>query len=271
MPKSTLDNEGPDGSFTVLKGESGVGKSVAALSFPGIYVFDFDRKMPSIAKKHYPKKDIAYDTFNTVFDVYKVLEQFKRDCPYETLLADSYTGLGSLSFATTAFVKGERIQDMQGKIKRGGGLGFDYYTNEMADLENVTNELKTLFLQQGNPKHIIITAHIIMFDSAPDIKTKDVTKFREILARGRKAGAILPTEVDDVYLFGFEKSNDVFSSDGAEARRFCLTNGMVGDDLAKCSWPFPKRIYLDGKKSFYSQLFVEDRKTEGDEESDFIS
>src|SRR5436309_14028096 len=59
--KQTEDNE--KGIFALIKGPSGSGKSVLGLSFPNLFVFDYDFKMPAIAQKHFPKKSIDWQTF----------------------------------------------------------------------------------------------------------------------------------------------------------------------------------------------------------------
>src|SRR5271169_2717756 len=104
------------GFFGLFKGDSGSGKTVGALSFcdpdndgsrPG-YVFDNDRKMPNIARKHFPKKEIYYDTFPDIFAHAEKLTEFWNHCPYETIIEDSLTSLGINCLNSTGQVKGER-------------------------------------------------------------------------------------------------------------------------------------------------------------------
>ena len=111
MP-STLDETNNRGVFALFKGESGSGKSTAALSFPGVYVLDFDKKMPTIAQKHFKGKDIHYDTFTEINPMIRKLESFKDECPYETIVADSLTSLCDLSIRTIGKLKGENAKDM---------------------------------------------------------------------------------------------------------------------------------------------------------------
>lgn len=237
-----------NGIFALFQGGHGTGKSTAAMSFPTIYVFDCDRKMPNIAKKAYPNRTIPFGTYKTVFDVHAKIDEFEYECPFESLLIDSVTGLGGLSIETTNFTKGGPIaKDFKTKAKR-GVQGWDYYQNELADIEEIVNRLKVLQLN-GKVKHVIFTAHIMEFES--NLDTKQIVRTQEVLARGKKAGKILPTLFDDLYLFGLDKGFD-------KAQRFCMTEGLVGDDLAKCSWPFPDKIYLKQDKLFYEQLLKED-------------
>jgi hypothetical protein len=64
--QSAKDKQTEKGLLAIFKGDSGEGKSVAALSFPNAYVFDFDRKMPSIAQKHFPESETDFETFEDI-------------------------------------------------------------------------------------------------------------------------------------------------------------------------------------------------------------
>jgi len=255
MPKSTLDGEDENGLLAIFKGESGVGKSVAAFSFPSVYVFDFDRKMPSIAQKHYPGKDIQYDVFEDVFAVDAQIQELKKYCPYETILCDSFTGLGNLVFNTMAGIKSEPGSVVIKRMSnpKAEKVGIDYYFAENHFINYFVDQMKLLHRRPGNPKHVIITAHVITYESAPDLRTKQVTKFRSILSQGRKPAAILPTEFDDVYIFGLQRTDDTFASGVPKVERVCITESF-GEDPAKCSHPF-KEVMDFTTKPLYGQMF----------------
>src|SRR5271166_4684960 len=121
MPQSTKNNQSEKGLLAILKGESGEGKSVAALSFPNCYTFDFDRKMPSIAEKHRkdfndPSKEFYWDTFEDIFKIDKVVQEFIEHCPYETLIVDSITGLVNIVVDTVGQVKKESVPDILKRV-----------------------------------------------------------------------------------------------------------------------------------------------------------
>lgn len=240
--RSTLDEDSPQGGLFLFKGDSGTGKSVGALSFPTPFVFDFDRKMPGIAKKHFPRKQIAYQTFNDIFEVSETVADFHADCPYETLIADSFTSLANLTIESVAQVKSEtvpqmlqRVQETKNKNKQLEMMPIDYYGGEDRFCTYFINQLKKLQARDGNPKYVIIIAHVLTVDSAPDLKTKIVTRTRSIVSKGRKVAAWLPTEFDDMYIFGYENTN-VFgdSSSNSAPNRICITESY-GEDAAKCS------------------------------------
>lgn len=243
MPRSTLDLESQqNGLLSIFKGDSGVGKSVAAYSFPTPYVFDFDKKMPAIAIKHFPEKDIHFDTFNNIFEVQAQIEAFKRDCPYETLICDSITGLVNLCVDSVGEVKGESVPELLGRKTKSGAIemmGIDYYSAEDRFCTWYIDQMKSLWARDGNPKHVIVIAHVVTVESSPDLKTKIVTRTRSIVSKGKKFPAWLPTGFDNVYIFGMEPP-DMDSIDKT-VQRICLTSAY-GEDSAKCSYNFPEAL-----------------------------
>src|ERR1700742_1024325 len=114
MPNSTLNSEHTKnkGMFALFKGLPGTGKSDAALSFPTPYVFDFDRKMPAIAMKHFPGKDVHWDNFENIFQLKDKMNEFIIKCPYETLIIDSVTSLSTNVLNSIAKTKGESVMKM---------------------------------------------------------------------------------------------------------------------------------------------------------------
>jgi hypothetical protein len=256
MIQSTMDKEGQHGLLALFKGESGVGKSVGAFSFPTPYVFDFDCKMPDIAYKHFPDKAIAFEVFKNCQQVDERLIDFATECPYETLIVDSYTGLGTLCWETLAESRGETVAKVLARMnsKAGDTAGMDYYKFEAYYLGEFMKKVKYLQKQPGNPKHVLTTAHVIAYEGAPDFATGGrATKFRSILARGKKPAAILPTELDNVYIFGVHKVDDAFGGGSVHYERICITE-TFGEDTAKCTFPFPTVMEFTNK-SLYDEMF----------------
>ncbi len=256
MPQTTTNNQNQHGLFAIFKGESGEGKSVAALSFPNAYVFDFDFKMPSIAQKHFPEKEIHWDVFPDVFEVAKQIEVFHGHCPYETLIADSFTGLVNLTMHSAGKVKGESVPDLLSRFTMKDGkktiemLGIDYYNAEDRFCTYFIDQLKSLWARPGNPRHVIVTAHVVTVDSAPDLRTKIVTTTRSIVSKGRKTAAWLPTGFDNVYVFGRQMPG---LTDIDQSVKRVVKTEAFGEDSAKCSFPFPETIEFTNK-SFYDEL-----------------
>jgi AAA domain len=264
MPQSTTNLQQDKGLLALFKGDSGEGKSTAALSFPTPYVFDFDKKMPWIARKHYLNKEIHWDTFDSVFEIDNILNSLIRDCPYETLIADSFTGLANLCVSSVGLVKGDSVPEILKRVQKTKSgdkqiemMGIDYYSAEDRYCTYFVEQLKKLWARDGNPKHVIFIAHVITTESAPDLKTKIVTRTRSIVSKGRKVAAWLPTEFDNVYLFGHMQP-DLGSMD-TSIRRIVITEAF-GEDSAKCSFRLPSIIDVTN-----DTLYDEYRKiTDGD-------
>jgi hypothetical protein len=256
MP-STNDPQDHRGLFALFKSESGMGKSTAALSFPTPYVFDHDEKMPAVSKKHFPDKEVHWDTFKDVFEVGEKLKSFVIDgCPYETIIADSVTSLSYLCLKTMDDIKGTNIlKMMQSIVQTKGGKqqselrGFDYYNAEDNFIKYYLDMLKILWKQPGNPKHVILLAHILSSEQV-NAMTGAVTKTRRIVTAGTKIAAYIPAQFDNVFLFG--RQDPEFGSDDQTKRRICITQA-IGDDDAKCVYRFPSQIDFTDR-SLYDEL-----------------
>lgn len=257
MP-STLDTNLNPGLFGLFKGEPNSGKSTCALSFPGVYVFDFDRKMPTIAMKHFSGKEIHWDTFKDVFEVSNKLKEFQISCPYETLVVDSVTSLSTLVLNSIGDVKGEDVMSMlqrskdqrvkPGEIKKIDVMGIDYYNAESNFFERYfLDVLKLLWAKEGNPKNIIVLAHIIKYDSAPDLKTKAVTTTKTLVTAGRKVGAFILSRFDEDYTFVLE--SEPFTNTGT--KRICQTVPL-DDNQSRNATNLPEKIDFTNNPDFYS-------------------
>lgn len=245
MP-STTDIDIQDGLFALFKGESGAGKSVAALSFPTPYVFDIDRKMPNIARKHFPGKKIDWDIFPSMLDIATKMNDFATmGCEYETLIFDSLTSLSALVLKSYGDLKGEDTIKLLQSIKRtksGGSqaelMGVDYYNAETKFLNFFMDAIKTLWTMPGNPKNVILIAHIVKWKSSPDLKTKAVTEYSSLVTAGQKAAEFVPVGFDDMYHFGTTEDG---LGDDSTLRRICLTETR-GTASAKCTRLLPAKI-----------------------------
>lgn len=246
MP-STLDTNVNPGALILMKGESGAGKSDAAYSFPNVYTFDFDRKMPAIARKHFPDKEIQWDTFHDIFSASEKLESLIDHCPYQTVVFDSLTALSTMSLRAVGETKNEKVLDMLQRVKqtRGGNkqiefMSIDYYNGEYRFIcDYFIDRIKVLWAKEGNPKYVILIAHVLTVESAPALNTGLITKTRSIVTAGRKVAAQVPTEFDEMWHFA--KTQPEGLGTNGQQRRVCLTQGF-GDDEAKTAFKFPAMI-----------------------------
>jgi len=243
--------------FCLFKGPSGAGKTVAALSFPHIWMADLDIKMPAIALKHFRGKSIEYDVFPDIFELTdKINSWINGTCPYETLVYDSLTSLVSLIFKSIGDCKGESTVQLLKTIKntRGGSkmvelIGIDYYNAETRYFDWLLAANKTLYARPGNPKNIIFTAHIITTESAPDIKTKIVTRTRSIVTAGRKVAAFVPTQFDELYLFGTSETGGLEGGSNSHIRHL-MTTETSGEDDAKTAFSLQRMTDFTGKNLY---------------------
>lgn len=265
MP-STSDLElPPPGIFLLEKGPPNSGKSGAALSWPNPFVFDFDRKMPTVARKHYPEKKIDWECFDDVFALSNYIQPWLLDpksnsnavsCPYETLIVDSVTSLSTLVLTSLDKTKGTNvIQMMQNVYTSKSGdksvevMGIDYYNSETNFFERYfMSTLKTLWSRPGNPRHVIVLAHNMKVESAPDMKTGAIRITDSILTAGRKAAVFIPSRFDDEYVF--MKETQGAGSSIAQDHYICVTQGK---ENARCGYKFPREIDFTNK-SLYDEL-----------------
>jgi AAA domain-containing protein len=253
MSQSTQDKQIEKGLLAIFKGDSGEGKSVAGLSFPNTYVFDFDQKMPSIAQKHFPDKIIRWDTFEDIFEIDKMVQEFSAQCPYETLLIDSITGLVNIVMNSVGQVKQESVPDILKRTSKSGSIemmGIDYYSAEDRFCTYFVDKMKLLWARPGNPKHVIFTAHVVTVESSPDLKTKLVTRTRSIVSKGKKFAAWMPTGFDNVYIFGRQLPD--MGDINQTVKRIVKTESF-GEDSGKCSFNFPETIEFTNS-SLYDKL-----------------
>jgi hypothetical protein len=269
MP-STNDEEVKRGLFAMFKGESGSGKSVAAFSFPNIYHFDLDKKMPAIAKKHFPGKAITYDSYQNVFDIASKLREFEVECPYETLVFDTITALAKLTMRTIAESKGESFVERLKPSNLSKGTSASAKTGKVAtsiDMMSVDyyngvynfmiqywiDALKGLWIKQGNPKHVLVLAHVMTTESSPDLKTKQTITTRNIISQGKKVEAELPTLFDEIYHF---ESTQPSLGDGSPI--YLARTSNYGQDFAKTAYNLPAKIDFTMKgmdqAGFYGKL-----------------
>ena len=253
MP-STKDKINNHGLFALFKGAPNTAKSGAAYSFPNPFIFDFDRKMPTVAIKHFPNKEFNWEVFDDVFAVSAFLEPWmngKVQCPYETLIVDTVTSLSTLCLCSVDKTKGtDVIKMMQHKMIGKGGavsvevMGFDYYNAEANFFERYFMEaLRILWAREGNPKHVIVIAHEISREQSNMI-TGITTVTKTIVTAGTKVAAFIPSRFDEEYVFESRKPPLGQTGDNA---RVCITqNG----DNARTAFKFPNVIDFTNKSLY---------------------
>lgn len=263
MP-STTDEQSSKGLFGLFKGQPNSGKSNAALSFPNPFVFDFDRKMPTVSKKHFPNKKVDWECFDDVYALSNFIQPWllPKDnvnfvqCPYETLIVDSVTSLSTLVLTSLDKTKGTDVIKMMQNAQRSASgavsvevMGIDYYNSESNFFERYfMNTMKILWSREGNPKHVIVLAHNMRVESAPDMKTGAVRITDSILTAGRKAAVFIPSRFDDEYVF--DKRTEGLGSQLAKDKYYCITKGK---ENARAGYAFNSE-YDFTDRSLYDEL-----------------
>jgi AAA domain len=264
--------------FVLFKGPSGAGKSVAAFSFPNPVVFDYDGKMPAIALKHFPKKSIEYQQFENTSQVYDVMNSWlecpncghgkkcikcSTKCPYETIIHDSYTNAMQLSDSSLADIKEDTFPDVIKRLyvaksgkKQIDLTDWDYYKIGVKFSDYIVLASKHLFMREGNPKHVIFTAHVVDIKQ-PDLERGITQRVRRIVAHGETVAEWVPTKFDEVYSFAFREVGGLGIGNTNESymKHIVLTQ-TIGQDSAKTAFKLPREIdFTDreysGKVGFY--------------------
>lgn len=260
MPSTKdINNSNKPGLFALFKGPPNSAKSGAAYSFPNAFVFDFDRKMPTIAQKHFPNNEFNWETFDDVFTLSDYLKPYLdknpingsfKEFPHETIIVDSVTSLSTLCLASLDKTKGtdviKMMQTLVGKSKTVEVMGYDYYNAEANFFERYFMEkLKILWARPGNPRHVIVIAHEITVESAPDISTGLVRTTKSIVTAGRKVAAYIPSRFDEEYVFELEKPP--FGDYVSKNKRICITAEQAD---ARTAYKFPARIDFTNKSLY---------------------
>lgn len=252
--KDTIQND--KGLFALFKGAPNTAKSGGAYSFPDPEVLDFDKKMPTVALKHFPEKEFNWETFDDVFQISDYLKPFLegKAFPHETLIVDTITSLSTICLNSVDKTKGTNVIEMMKhkNVSKSGAvsveiMGYDYYNAEANFFERYFMEkLRTLWAREGNPKHVIVIAHEIIKEQFNSMTNQTVTT-KSIVTAGTKVAAFIPSRFDEEYIFSVEKPK---LGEVGDLKRICTTSN---NESARTAFRFPSTIdFTNG--SLYDQL-----------------
>lgn len=249
MPK-TSDLELGGRFMGLFIGVNGTGKTIAAASFPEpILILDFDGRVAPVRFFYPNKTDIEYWTVGLDGDTRRdvigftefcdKMEKLQDNCPYETVVVDSYTSYSAVAVLHQMGMRGEDVK------KTKGGLpipDWDEYKGETGVALQILEIAKIL------PSHFIMTAHPVSAAKT----TKQGGSANEVLASiikgsslatyGWKTPSFLPNYFNEMYYF----FNDVSGQMGQEVRRKIQTVS-VGEIVAKTALPLPAIIDVTNK------------------------
>lgn len=229
------DNE--QGRF-LFTGDPSSGKSIAAASFPGIYIFDFDERWKSV-KKYWGvernKTDIHFDTYR-VGD-FKTLDK-KIDglisyCPFDAIALDSLTFLVDIILTQIRNVKGQLNPGDKGAGKFVAGFKVNDIEDYMAEAGALESLLQATRLIKAN---IILTAHLV---------PKFGTGQRVVFTAGSKIAAKIPGSFNEIHNFNVTPG---FTAN--DPTRYTFNTVSNGVDFARTVTDLPPVVDITGQ-SYY--------------------
>lgn len=238
------------------KGDPGVGKSVAAGSFPDpIYFFDFDGRMEPVVRYWQGKKDIEYDTYHANnferFD--SKLEGFVTGKHrFKTIVGDSLTAISNATLAYQITLRGTS------KIPKGSG-GLDRGIIETPDVSDYGGEINYLNAiidaLRKLDSHVILTAHVLTTESS-NVVTREKIVTKTLLTGGKKIAAAIPAYFNEVWNFISEPQVDTRMQ---PVRKVYTSAGGV--DYAKTALPLPTVLTIPSNGDLFSVIQNELAKT----------
>ena len=237
----------------LIKGESGVGKSIQAGSFPNVYFFDFDGRVGSVVE-FYRKRgrtdiDMDYYSKEELEKAWDKIEDWKNyGCPYQTLVIDTTTTLIDAKFS---YIEKQKGMVAKSNNKESFGMKVQLGKIEAPALDDYKFLLRSFKGFMGDLKqikdiHLIVNAHVMLKEkNNPDGSS---TLMRMILAPGQTASEI-PIHFDEIY--HMEAEQGMISTEPAKRVLITSSNGM---DFARTSFA-DVPIKLDVSKNLlYDQL-----------------
>lgn len=239
----------------LLKGETGVGKSIQAGSFPNVYFFDFDNRIGSVVQYYRSKgrKDIDFDYYpidrlDRAHD--KLLLWKKNGCPYNAIVMDTTTTLIGATFHYITKMKGA-IAASKSKDSYGMAVDMGFIKGTaLDDYKYLLSAVKQLLYLTKD----ISDAHVIWNGHLQAKETTDMagnTKLmRYLLAPGQTAQEI-PIHFDEIYHMDIEDSIKV----GEKPRRLILTESN-GKDFARTALGLPRILDVTSKLLYPTLLEI---------------
>ena len=214
-------------------GSAGVGKTIAAGSFPGpMKIYDFDNRVAPLVSFYPFREDIEYTTVvsekagrNDSIDFMDFCQEFvalQDRCDYETIVIDSITSMGICCVLYTMAVNGQMFGRNKLLVP-----GMNEYKVETATTTKILEIIKSL------PCHVICTAHPVeklRMQEAGKMETMESTF--SMSGWGSKTPSLIPLSFDEMYYF----YNDVGGQLGQQPKRFVST---VATEFWDCKTALP--------------------------------
>lgn len=257
MPKLS-DVKLGDVLHTILKGENGTGKSIAAVSYAAsgpLYVFDFEDRMRSVA--NYYRRINRLDVLNNVeFDTYfsfsKVRKKFEalesNPRGIKNVLLDSLTSFCDRALSNTKEFKKDS-QEESGKVA-GKTIG-EFRVNTMEDFNAEAAAIQEFIVEhamilKSMKINFILTGHVIKVHENDEERGSHIARY--LMSGAKKAGQKVPGYYDEMYHTNVEPGMGT-----GDPPKYTARTRHTGNDTAKTSLTLPPKIDFTDKV-FYEEL-----------------
>lgn len=250
----SMESVTSDTLFTLLKGEPGLRKSTAALSYPTPqYWFNIDEKMEALRlpMKNWGIKpsDIEFDAYKDASSMINKMEQFQANCKYKTIIVDSITSSGDKINRQTMKMKSGTTNKSGGeKGMRIGGIpvnSIEDYKAEASFFMEMVALLKDI--SSYHKVNIVLIAHVIGARKPNDSEVSSTHMSRIIVTGGQIISAKIPAYCTEIYHFNVEPNIDT----SKEGDYTCLTRHS-GQDYARSSLPLDPKLTVNAKPLYES-------------------
>ncbi len=213
MPIIAQDRKPTSANSFLFKGKTGTGKTVAAWGkeFRPVYTFDMENRAEG-AIDYYKRldghvNDCEYDVFpmgRSWHALDERMEELMRSCPYKTLhLATLTSYIGYILKHLIQSKATEKSADGKQKGKSIGGIPVNTLEDYNAEDAGIEMELISFFqIMKSQGVNVILECHVTPYEmkdgTGNEMSTKTVY---EILTKGKKAPAKIPSYFNEIYLF----------------------------------------------------------------------
>jgi hypothetical protein len=212
-------------------GVTGVGKTIAATSWPGkTLIFDFDKRHGPILEWHKSRLkdyDVEIVTPKNFWEVFhKKINSLADYCPYDNIIVDSITNLSNCVVVMQMIAKGD-ITKEQAKSgeKTGikltkGGVSVPTWDEINGETMIITQLLEVL---KSFDVNLIVCAHPLM-------RQKGSNDYESLVTFGPKVESLIPTYFDNIWYFGL----NFLPQNPNDATRRVFTRPSIDYKMARC-------------------------------------
>jgi len=240
---------------TIIKGENGTGKSIAAISYAisgPTYVFDFEDRMRSVAN-YYRRinrpeilNNVEYDTYFSFAKLRKKFQLIEQNPKgLKNVVMDSLTSFTDRALSNTKEFK----QDSQAESgnKAGRTIG-EFRVNTLDDFSAESAAIQEFIVEhalilKSMKINFILTAHVIKVREENDDGKTHIARY--LMTGGKKAGQKVPGYYDEMYHTNIKPG---MSADSKPS--YTIRTRHSGNDTAKTSMSLPLNIDFTDKVFF---------------------